>query len=134
METTVLPLIKSSDLRIGNKLLFDEHIVDVFMFDTENIYEYYSTTCTDDVIALKNCEGIPLTREILGKYGYVKEGYNSFKKIGSNLEFSFSGKEVACVVGCSRCRGGVTIATIEYLHQLQNLVYLLTGTELEMLL
>jgi hypothetical protein len=134
MGTSVNAVIKASDLRIGNKLLFNEHMVDVFMMDAENIYEYYSSTCTDDVIAIRDCEGIPLTREILDKYGYVKEGYNAYRKKGSALEFSFSGNEVVCAIGCSRCRTGVPVASIEYLHQLQNLVYLLTGTEPEMIL
>ena len=134
METAATPVIKASDLRIGNKLLFNEHIVDILLFNTENILDYYSATCSDDVINLKNCEGIPLTREILATYGYVKEGYNAFRKRGSHLEFGFGGKEVTCVIGCSRCRSAVKIATIEYLHQLQNLVYFLTGAELEMIL
>jgi len=134
MEIVTWPAIKAADLRIGNKVFFDGHIIDVFMLDTETIYEYYSSTCTDDVIAINKCEGIPLTRELLEKYGYVKEGYNSYRKKGLNFEFSFSGNEVTCVFGCSRCRGGATIATLAYLHQFQNLVYLLTGLELEMIL
>lgn len=132
METTVTSVLKASDLRIGNKVFYNERIVDVFMLDTAYIYEDNSITNTEEIIAIDKCEGIPLLPELLDKYGITKEGRNNYRKRGLNFEFRFDGKEVTCVFGCSRCRSGVSIATIVYLHQLQNLVYDLTGMELEM--
>lgn len=81
------------------------------------------------------CKPIQLTPEILEKCGFAYARKNS-----SVLQFkiAYNDSDYPCSLqvsgsGIQICRSGIgaICAPIEYLHQLQNLYYALTGTELE---
>ena len=109
-------MIQASELRIGNwvtdefkdarKLISVEKTAVEFEHGIRNIY--------------KNLKPIPLTEEWLEKFDWEKEGiyYDSFEKsfyVFSGLgDPSSYGKKVK----------------LEYVHQLQNLYFALTGEEL----
>ena len=74
---------------------------------------------------------IPLTEEWLLKFGF----YSKNKKIGwwENDKFSFIGRLSGCILHFHLIVNDmfVEIIRIQYVHQLQNLYFALTGTELK---
>lgn len=116
-------MIKANELRLGN-LVIDKvtnTIGPVVMIDPRD----------NDIY-----EGIPLTPEILEKAGFEKHVSHSFvggfsvhyQKDNFALEFN-NEKQLEFKV-CQRGANALVIANLEYLHQLQNLYFTLTGTEL----
>lgn len=79
---------------------------------------------TQNLIGL---EPIPLTEEILLKCGFEKLKYERYKLVvkGFSIEFELTGKYM---FGCFLEMVGLDI---QYLHELQNLYFVLTGKELE---
>lgn len=121
METATQPMIKASELRIGNWIVFDGTQLKA----TSNIIhsldeEWFSA------------EPIPLTPEILEKCGFDC-GFSGYKKDGFAFTIWHNGKEgqdkdsFIIQDNVTQCE----LTTIKYLHQLQNLIFALTGTELE---
>ena len=126
-------------MRIGNYAMYDNRI-----FKIHTIAEVFPTLDTSEfgigVIDWSNLSPIPLTEEILLKCGFEKNGltmsgaeWYEYKRpfIGwgdyrickrSENEWAFT---LECVSPPTNA-----IATIQYLHQLQNLVFALTGKEL----
>ncbi len=126
-DAVMQSVLKCTDLRIGNLVysketnkhqkitgLTDENpFIDAITFDYTNYDEI---------------EPIPITEEILFNFGYRKEHDIYFK---NNSLLRFIGKEVFY------CRGEIDdaefqeyIASIKYVHQLQNLYFSLTAREL----
>jgi len=106
-------MIEAKDLRIGNWLYgkVSDTYYKVEPTDILRIFEYN-----------KNIEPIPLTKDILEKCGFKKD-----------LDMFYYNKPLAILLHDN----GVTVTfssiclPCEYLHQLQNLYYALTQTELE---
>lgn len=119
--------------RLASKGTLSEDLRPV-MFDEHEVGEF-----------LKDCEGVPLTPEILEACGFQKDGFNAFNICispwpGSHLkQLSFSGDylylregeleknritDSLCVLWNNDLRDKMN------LHQLQNLFFALTGSEL----
>jgi hypothetical protein len=67
-------------------------------------------------------EPIPLTEDWLLKFGFEKTSLHYFRKAGVLIQAEDN---------CYECYLGSVVAKLEYVHQLQNLYFALTGTELE---
>ena len=116
-------MIDYKDLRVGNWLRFNNHTyVQVFEINSDN------NTCNG--LDLSNDdfhEPIPLTPELLIKCGFEgmvrKNDYilDGFRITHVHLTENF----------CYALGNGCNPPTMKYLHQLQNLYYVLTGKELE---
>ena len=129
--------MKTNELRIGNWVKYNPDMVDE---DWEGEWEYqveciYSdqwesfiklTDPFNERYALDEVLPIPLTEEWLGKFGFEKYN-NSWWKYDKNGAFDISNNFDAfgfktCIWSSDR---------INYVHQLQNLYFALTGDELE---
>jgi hypothetical protein len=75
-------------------------------------------------------EPIPLTAELLEKCGFEKDGiYPDGKSFVFNGKYYLTGTWFKVHTSCGTFK--VLNENIEYLHQLQNLIFALTGKELE---
>jgi hypothetical protein len=134
--------MKTNELRVGN-IVSCELVCDLYTdrkpYYGKNIYSVSSifrrTTSVDighdlwQTSDMDNFKPIPLTEEWLARFGFVSDDYfgrvlycNGYL---SNIRF-YNGE---CVM---RVRGSndVRLPKIEYVHQLQNLYFALTGEEL----
>jgi hypothetical protein len=108
--------MKASELRIGNKVLFSENgkVFTVFEIAKNGI------VVGDEIeytwIEIDQFEGIKLTEEWLLKFNFEKSSYG-YESEMLTIGFDF--------------RQEKTGVKIEYVHQLQNLYFALTGNELE---
>jgi hypothetical protein len=130
--------MKTNELRIGNLVNYnnlansvrgiDETYIELF----DNTYAY-----------IDNIEPIPLTGDWLEKFG--------FKSIDKQSNLFYSSKLIRITLPTSRCTSGVCYVSvrgckvfnnenyfraginlkIKYVHQLQNLYFVLTGKELK---
>jgi hypothetical protein len=121
--------MKANELRIGNLVQVDNIPVRVLWFD------YDGAVCESldkkDMVQM-HIEPIPLTEEWLIKFGFMKpknptKGFeNSFSK------GSFIWTEHRFYLDAGNDEGWIIDEyKIEYVHQLQNLYFTLTGEELE---
>jgi hypothetical protein len=114
-------IIKVTDLRIGNTILFGDKI--------DNVTEVCETVCNGEHHHLYHYDKlhpIPLTPEILQKAGFVqKGGYGIYEAHDKSL-YEWYGDDLFY-----RHRGTRLSTPVKHLHQLQNLVHSLTGEELE---
>lgn len=113
--------MKIEELRVGNWVYYEGDILCEICLDT--FIELYSRE-----IELNQLTPIPLTEEILLKCGFSfplgtdNGNYCQLGDLGFNL---YNGKVLRF-----NYRFGNTKAEIKHLHQLQNLYFALTGTEL----
>ena len=123
--------MKANELRIGNWVKWNyEESSDGNAYPVEFGYELDDIKNNPNIV-----EPIPLTEEWLVKFGFDKEEeYDEGKVIDyrmtlmkNSLEF-VSFWESEDITGVNQCQTGVDV---EYVHQLQNLYFALTGTELE---
>ena len=125
-------MIKANELRIGNWVMYDNRL-----FQIEAISRSLPCLNTDEfgigVVDWNNINPIPLTPEILEKCG-LKNGNSELDR---NVFYSTNKHLAQFSVNISGSFGiyvGVFIALrsvhLEYLHQLQNLYFALTNTEL----
>ena len=115
-------MIQVNELRIGNWLLysdgFDKKMVQV---DSEIMFE----ACCLNKDFNRTKKPIPLTPEILEKCGFGRnDNYYSNGKMEFKVESLRIGMDVYMVPNALYC------SSIQYLHQLQNLFFALTGEEL----
>ena len=116
--------MKAQDLRIGNYVEHHKEVVRIVGITEENPY---IDTITIDYLDWDEIEPIPLTEEWLLKFGFVKLGKLDFFYI-SEQEMNF---KVSCdlkmIAWYNLQLHGVEI---KHVHQLQNLYFALTNTEL----
>ena len=118
-------MIKSNELRIGN-YVFDAdndilQIAEIFRegvsFVGSNIKNYHSSI-----------EPIPLTEEWLLKFGFEKSmAWTYAIEIGNNKRLVYYLGEKGWSIGFMRYS---EFSNLKYVHQLQNLLFALTGKEL----
>lgn len=127
--------MKPQELRIGNYVLFaeDNTVFRVVQIEQNGLEVQNSEELT--WIEIECFEGIPLTEEWLLMFGFVRGGFSkkasdSFYEIAVGASGLFINPDNG-VVWIER---GTNIfnnpALIEYVHQLQNLYFALTGEEL----
>jgi len=76
--------------------------------------------------------GIPLTPEILEKCGFVEDKYNPgrFEKEIDDQHKLVYGSYDGIILECDDTFYNIELSKIQYVHQLQNLYFALTGNEL----
>lgn len=139
-------LLEPKDLRIGNILDYDGKFVHVTNLSLDIDDEYQETIGFCEWGKTKNeksdwnrslCDKlspIPLTPEILEKCGFKKNGtfdkqFNNGNQIEIDLSDEYKGE--VWLGGSDSCTNGMGfVANCQYLHQLQNLYFALTGEEL----
>jgi len=112
--------MNAKDLRIGNCVLLDTGLT---LPDFHIIRANDIQVIDDKILKDISIEPILLTEEILLKFGFEKIGDNLYEKDGIQLEFGWYEQITVHV-------NSVFVVNINYFHQLQNLVYALTGEEL----
>ena len=106
-------MIKANELRIGNWVF--------------NIYNNpVKVTVIDDTVDW--CKPIPLTPEILEKCGFDNDDNDFLKTIDDRSSLHINLEKKRTLI--ESYDGIVKLKNINYLHQLQNLVFALTGEEL----
>lgn len=128
-----LNMINKNEIRIGNKLLFDSDIDTVTSIYGNGVDGEFKSRWWFDRL-----HGIRLTPELFIKCGFKKEidSVVWVKQItyddDKDYKYSCTLQNYDGTDHISICRGGVySIApTIKYLHQLQNLIFVLTGEDL----
>lgn len=115
--------MKANELRIGN-LIIDEHgtlsnIVEITDYD--RIAVGNNRVVTD----LSNCEPIPLTEEWAEKFGVQYTDTITYK--GYIIRFD---NIVITIKNDMVYLMGQQISNVKYVHQFQNLYFILTGKEL----
>lgn len=134
-------MIKPTDLRIGNWVKIPDSAIEYF--DIEEIhYTDEDPNKTDyekyliDGYYPSQLEGIPLTAEILNKCGFVSHrwgGHYNDVYVLNNIEIAHSGivpPNRFCYMYKEDEVGKKYFKGLQYLHQLQNIYYCLTGEEL----
>jgi len=127
--------MNSKDFRIGNLVYY--HISDPF--DDPSEYDVLETINHDDLRCFEQYEDnseyspILLNAEWIEKFGFVKEGRHYamgvHQKLFSGLmKLTFNGKLQMWVFSIGRYSD---ITRVQYVHELQNLYYALTGEELQ---
>lgn len=122
-------MIDPKDLRIGNFIRFNEKFPDDPELELDNegpmSEDDFNYMLIDDGTFRKNAEYIPLTEEWLNRFGFKRQNNalngphkNDFSIWNPPGESEFSFNDT---VMCPR---------IEYVHELQNLYFALTGQEL----
>jgi len=129
--------MKASELRIGNFLKWEDETHDIIKVIGIN----ESKTTNDFLITYKELLSetkgqvysfefipIPLTEDWLLKFGFEKRD----GEIPENIDFVFKGFwiEQQSDVDDFICLNTEPFVSVEYVHQLQNLYYALTGEEL----
>jgi len=141
--------MKASELRIGNKLIHSEITTDKFgkVFSITAIFkdgaiqgtysyedQYYEQAENEISCRIDKLQAIPLTEEWLLKFGFKKNIDEAYEiETGRKaITISEAQDDGYCFL-CYRCDIGmdyVGIDFVDYVHQLQDLYFALTGEEL----
>lgn len=114
-------MINANELRIGNYILHDNNFIEVFeipyLIDIDENKEGYLVNS----VWLSECSPMPITTEILEKFGFVSNPYRDRYEY-HDIHVEYCGfRNILWIKGDPH---------IEYLHQLQNYVFANTNTEL----
>lgn len=134
-------MIKASELRIGNCILYlnELYIVDGIRYEKEapeSKWRISFRTVDDNNPAkqiLRNgkfenwIDPIPLTPEILEKCGFYKSHLGGYWKSGQRLDINAESISYCLYENFNEV---LRSKKLQYLHQLQNLYFALTGSEL----
>jgi hypothetical protein len=122
--------MKTSELRLGSLVQFYSDIRAKWVLDTVSA-EYFKTP------ELKNVKGVSITEKWLQNFGFEKapmpiSGKYYFSYKTEKLNFTVVGNELAIAFKDKRLYGEIAEFYLEvnFLHQLQNIIYALTGEEL----
>lgn len=126
-------MIQANELRIGNYVDVDgnNHIVTSVNIDyTISVFVFENGAKELFNHENKHINPIPLTEERLIKFGFEKNGRYAWKNNGFQVQYYTDGylrhyRELGI-------RALRTEIKIEYIHQLQNLYFALTGKELKL--
>lgn len=123
-------MIDIKSLRLGNIVQFYDWYKDgmykqfrIISIDQDSEYLSLSDGTIRTCISFNELEPVPLTKELLLKYGFKKDASGSFHV--KNIEIYFSNNESFGVID------NIPIKGLKYLHQLQNIYYYLENKELE---
>jgi hypothetical protein len=116
-------MIKENEIRIGNWVIDNTREKSRYIkLDSNEVYELIGTGNWDYI------EPIPLTPEILEKAGFEEDKLHEcyvIKQFGCGVAIEFFDNEIN-LVGHKSAED----LPCKYVHQLQNLIYSLTGEEL----
>lgn len=120
--------MKPSELRIGNFINTEKGQAEVKTIALSIINQgvglgsIYSNELKAEVVHYENCFPIELTEDWLEKFGFFKEDdewYNGYVRIDSTFDGGFY---------FSALKDG--IVDLSYVHQLQNIAYIINGKDL----
>ena len=128
-------MIRANELRIGNWFIgYDNKPFQWTLDYLGYMLQKHNKPDLDELIK----SGIPLTEKILLKYGFSKETYEKghigidFKRGSTTMDFVL--EEPGFMGEWNKCYTfelpDFRFLNIEYLHQLQNLYFVVTGIEL----
>lgn len=134
--------ISIKDLRVGNKIIFIICDINDSKLDE---YREITVTSSDYIFIEENhtlFKPIPITKEWLLKFGFEKKDDLTFslkneqKGYINEFEFFFEPNEEVCITYRQfypflKETDSVFLRNLEYVHQLQNLYFALTGEDLE---
>jgi hypothetical protein len=116
--------MKANELRIGNKFYLPNGKVGTISYHEIRLM----------IVALDkpNYQPIPLTEEWLVKFGFVVEGDDLCLDAGRLIFMWYNDDEFVHLINFLnlQVKRTDTILSIQYVHQLQNLYFALTGEEL----
>jgi hypothetical protein len=116
--------LQANELRIGNWI---EAVADMGNYQMKMTEHNFTSVARNP-----NCVNpIPLTPEILEKCGFTKDGDFMSIDIGNNTIINCLGNGCWVDKIVNECEYSVGLGGADYLHQLQNLYFALTGKELE---
>jgi hypothetical protein len=125
----LLIMIKVNELRVGNLVIYkqDNDELPVLKIDGDS-----KKVCLDLLLGLnmevgeQDIDPVPLTPEWLERCGF-KEGTNylfgKHLKLGIHIDYTY--------IGTITSTSAAFVAPAQYVHQLQNLYFALTGEELQ---
>lgn len=112
-------MIKESELRVGNWVM----ITTPFCLDYSVMHDIYIENDWDEL------KPIPLTEEWLIKAGAIKRTFTA-EFIGDYDSFAIGNYELSNIYNNVWGIIGIDMSPLLYVHQLQNLIFALTNTEL----
>lgn len=133
--------MNAQELRIGNWVLLKRDFYATKAgqpYKIRNVgvdyLDHWQDMGASDSLKASQVEPIPLTEEILLKAGFKNDSYANFSiKVADYAHLVYSFKEYTCIT----LSEFVTVADhdlnvkCEYVHQIQNLYFALTGTEID---
>ena len=106
--------IQAKDLRIGNHVMYENN---VYKLSAANILDLTRNEG-------KEFEGIPITKDWLIKLGFIKDVDTSFRWFLLDELIAYDLDDHAV-----RILGGWEFGKRKYVHELQNLIYVLTMSD-----
>lgn len=132
--------MKAKNYRIGNLVKYEDRV-----FRIHSLAEELPTLDTPEfgigVVDWNSLKPSELTEEWLYKFGFTRNGMecNIPLPLGTGLYLSIEDDGETCIVRRHFCDGVLTsdfdhayVKHCKYVHELQNLFFALTGTELEL--
>jgi len=120
--------MKANELRIGNYVDWDDKTIRSIVKGIHPSSKYVHLE--NGWVDLIRCEPIPLTEEWLVRFGFYSVGDEMFdKEISEKRSISCSLHSKAVYAGSETIWVQISL-NINFIHQLQNLYFALTGQEL----
>jgi hypothetical protein len=138
METATTPMIKASELRVGNWVMWENEENEYWPLPIElgeeidNAYKYKPITLTSEILEMCGFSQLPhFTVQNLWNKNIGRDRVISIACVGTPNEIIFLNEEQPPEVKNIIVLRNYDYDGKTYLHQLQNLYFALTGTELE---
>lgn len=128
--------MKANELRVGNYIELDGKVESIWEISLDYYDEGFPYISSGDnhIVEFRQCrhKPIPLDQEWLEKFGFEKLNLYSLDRwIYNDFEIENMGKYFAKVIWSESCPHTTQfIGHHQYVHQLQNLYFALTGEEL----
>ncbi|MBS9774751.1 MAG: hypothetical protein KGV59_06305 [Tenacibaculum sp.] len=126
--------LQARDLRIGNLVLYDNQITKIESIRKGNTDFLIGLKDYDDLKFLKDIQPIPITEEWLLKLGFELTANTLYTKrfdLKDNMKIGYIFHKANPKETGMRFIGHI-FNDKKYVHELQNLVYYLTGNELKL--
>jgi len=118
-------MIQPNELRLGNRLSLSGKITAVRGVVYDEYTDGFGVYCETGIVAISAFTPIPLTEELLVKCGFVDNDTTQYRKD----DLIYDGGYIY-LYSYNDGEPDPRLAKCEYLHQLQNLIFALTGEEL----
>lgn len=118
-------MIKNNSVRVGNLVNVNDSD---FICCIENIGKGCATVSRDKetsiLVAYCDLYGVPITKDIINKLGWVKIGNGKESKMPFGICYGLTGKNLYAVLGD-------WYILITFVHELQNVYYMVEKTEID---
>lgn len=119
--------MKANDVRLKNLVKYQGEVYQIAAITEE--YPYLNTTeFGDGVVEWSNLQGVEITEEWLLKFGFTKSF--AVTNFAIQIEAGVMDLMPSNIIGYYVYIEDNWICTIEYVHELQNLYFIITGQEL----